>query len=374
MRVSNAAGNATSNEAVLTVTVLQLESTTATQIHNAAHQVVTTVEAGSIVHDFVTVTGQPNQPTPTGDVIVDWFTNGTCSGEVPAASSGNEPLVNGQVDATNFSQGPLATGSFSFRARYLGDNTYSPSVGDCEPLQVVESVTAQKANQTISFEPLTAKTYGDPDIPIVALASSGLPVSLAASGSCTVTGAIVHITGAGSCTVTATQAGDANYAAAPAASHTFVIARAEQAITFVPLARKVYGAPDFTVSASASSGLPVSFSASGRCTVSGATVHLTRPGACTITASQPGDANYDSAPPASQTFTIARPPCRVPNVVGKKLAAAKATLASRNCRAGKVRYTRSSKRKGVVTRQSRRPGRVLPVDAKINLVVSRGRK
>jgi beta-lactam-binding protein with PASTA domain len=61
-------------------------------------------------------------------------------------------------------------------------------------------------------------------------------------------------------------------------------------------------------------------------------------------------------------------------VVGKKLAAARATLASRNCRAGKVRYARSSKRKGVVTSQSRRPGRVLPVDAKINLVVSRGRK
>ena len=137
VRVSNAAGNATSNEAVLSVTVLQLKSTIATQIHNAAHQVVTTVEAGSIVHDFVTVTGQPNQPTPTGDVIVDWFTNGTCSGEVPAANSGNEPLVNGRVDATNFSQGPLAAGSFSFRARYLGDNTYSPSVGECEPLQVV---------------------------------------------------------------------------------------------------------------------------------------------------------------------------------------------------------------------------------------------
>ena len=67
------------------------------------------------------------------------------------------------------------------RARYLGDNTYPPSVGDCEPLQVVESVTAQKANQTISFEPLTTKTYGDPDIPIVALASSGLPVSPSSS-------------------------------------------------------------------------------------------------------------------------------------------------------------------------------------------------
>src|SRR5258705_8080136 len=36
-----------------------LGSSVATAIHNAAHQVVTTVEAGGTVHDFVTVTGQP---------------------------------------------------------------------------------------------------------------------------------------------------------------------------------------------------------------------------------------------------------------------------------------------------------------------------
>jgi hypothetical protein len=58
------------------------------------------------------------------------------------------------------------------------------------------------------------------------------------------------------------------------------------------------------VSATASSGLPVSFAASGQCTVSGSTVHPTASGSCTITASQTGNANYAAATSVPQTFTI----------------------------------------------------------------------
>ena len=56
-----------------------------------------------------------------------------------------------------------------------------------------------------------------PAIAVVALATSDLPVSLTASGSCTINGVILRLTGPGSCTVTATQSGDANYIAAPQA-------------------------------------------------------------------------------------------------------------------------------------------------------------
>ena len=65
--------------------------------------------------------------------------------------------------------------------------------------------------------------------------------------------------------------------------------------------------------------------------------------------------------------------CKVPNVVGKRLAAARRTIARRHCRTGRVRYAYSRKRaKGIVISQSRGPGRVLPVRSKINLLVSRG--
>ena len=77
-----------------------------------------------------------------------------------------------------------------------------------------------------------------------------------------------------------------------------------QQIDFAPLSGRTYGEPDFTIAATATSGLPVSFSASGACSVSGTTVHITNVGACSITATQPGDDTYVAADPVTRTFAI----------------------------------------------------------------------
>jgi Regulator of chromosome condensation (RCC1) repeat len=148
----------------------------------------------------------------------------------------------------------------------------------------------------------------------------------------------------------------------------------KQTITFAPLPDKTFGDPDFTVRATASSGLPVSFAASGKCTVSGARVHLTGQGKCTITASQAGNESWRPAPPVARTFSIAPAPCRVPKVTGKRLPAAKAAIVRRHCRTGKIGHAYSRTRKGVVLSQSRKPGLVLPPNTRIDLVVSRGRR
>ncbi len=79
--------------------------------------------------------------------------------------------------------------------------------------------------------------------------------------------------------------------------------RAEQTITFEP-ADKVYGDPDFTLSSTSSSGLPVTYSGAGDCTVTGATVHLTGAGSCAVTASQAGDTVFAPAS-VTRTFAIA---------------------------------------------------------------------
>ncbi len=88
-----------------------------------------------------------------------------------------------------------------------------------------------------------------------------------------------------------------------------------QTITFAPIAAHHYGDPDFTVSATASSNLPVTFSVvSGPATVVGGVVHLTGAGAVTIRAAQPGTPNpqpplkntFAKAPPVDQTFTVAK--------------------------------------------------------------------
>jgi hypothetical protein len=66
-----------------------------------------------------------------------------------------------------------------------------------------------KQNQTISFGALPNKTFGDANFGLNATASSGLPVSYAASGNCAIAGANndqVSLTGAGSCEITASRA------------------------------------------------------------------------------------------------------------------------------------------------------------------------
>src|SRR5205085_2663556 len=63
-------------------------------------------------------------------------------------------------------------------------------------------------------------------------------------------------------------------------------------------------------SATASSGLPVSLTidpaASSICTISGSTVSFTAAGTCTIDANQAGNASYQPAPQAQQSFSVGR--------------------------------------------------------------------
>lgn len=84
----------------------------------------------------------------------------------------------------------------------------------------------------------------------------------------------------------------------------------EQTISFSPLPSKRVDDEPFVLSATASSGLPVSYTSSnsGVATVSGNIVTITGIGSTTITATQPGDAIYLPAPSVSQTLTIEPPP------------------------------------------------------------------
>jgi hypothetical protein len=106
--------------------------------------------------------------------------------------------------------------------------------------------------------------------------------------------------------ITASGAVDPDYTISYVASALIVI-KADQTITFGPLADRILGEAAFAVSATASSGLPVAFAASGLCTVSGSTVTPTATGLCTITASQPGSGDFNAAPYVSQSFNVLSP-------------------------------------------------------------------
>jgi subtilisin-like proprotein convertase family protein len=66
--------------------------------------------------------------------------------------------------------------------------------------------------------------------------------------------------------------------------------------------------------------------------------------------------------------------CLVPNVRGKTLRAARRTLRRAHCSVGRVRYARSARGRGRVISQSPRPAVRRPLGAKVNLVVSKGRR
>jgi hypothetical protein len=117
----------------------QLDSSTATEIHDATHTVVTNVLVGTAVHDkaIFTVSG----PTPGGTVTFNWYTNSSCDG-TPTASSGPIAVTGTSVDADGFVQTPAVAGGYGFQAVYSGDDNYAPSTGACEPL------TAHNPNPT----------------------------------------------------------------------------------------------------------------------------------------------------------------------------------------------------------------------------------
>jgi hypothetical protein len=108
--------------------------------------------------------------------------------------------------------------------------------------------------------------------------------------------------------MTSAYSGDAAFLAGTSAALTETVNPAAQTIAFGSIPNQTYGSAPFAVSATASSGLAVSYAASGPCTVSGNTVTLTGVGSCTLTANQPGDATYVPALPVSQSFMIAPEP------------------------------------------------------------------
>jgi uncharacterized repeat protein (TIGR01451 family) len=115
---------------------------------------------------------------------------------------------------------------------------------------------------------------------------------------------------------------------------------------------------------------------SGRSTVVGVVVKTSRAGPLNLSFSV-ASASPDprSGNNTAVAKTTVRAPCIVPNVRGRRLPAAKRSLARAHCRTGKVTRRYSSKvKKGRVISQEKVPGTRLEPGASIDLVVSRGRR
>ena len=173
---------------------------------------------------------------------------------------------------------------------------------------VFTALIPSELDQTISFKTFSSKIFGEPAFKIWAQSTSGLPITFTSSNTsvATVVDSTVTIVGGGTTTLVASQSGNAAYKPATSINQVLTVNKASQTITFGALVEKDVNDPAFTIAATATSALPVSFSSSATSVaiVAGNTITIMGPGTTTIKAMQAGNGNFLAAADAPQTLTI----------------------------------------------------------------------
>ena len=200
----------------------------------------------------------------------------------------------------------------------------SGSLDDYSVTLTSATLTINKATQPTNVANASATTvvYAPaPDRTTVSLSITGgagdgavsYAVTSGASN-CSISGSVLTALNAGTCDVVATRAEGTDHLTADSAPLTITIDPADQTVALATIPNKTYGDQNFTVTATATSGLvpTITASPSGVCAVaSGLTVRIVSNGTCTIVATQAGDNNWNAATPdgsvgSTRTFQIAR--------------------------------------------------------------------
>ena len=201
----------------------------------------------------------------------------------PVAISGSTNLV---LTVT-----PTASGSWSATVSIANNDA------DKNPYTWTISGTASKSQATLTLNGLEQTYDGSPRGVTATTSPAGLDYTI------TYDGQSQPPVNAGSYEIIATIT-DPDFEGSE--TDTLVVAKAGQTITFAPLDSVSMDDEPFPVSATASSGLPVSFTSSNPsvATISGNIVTPVAVGSTTITASQAGDANFEPAPDSPQTLSV----------------------------------------------------------------------
>ena len=204
----------------------------------------------------------------------------------------------------------LGQGDATIRASQDGNGSYNPAP------YVEKILTVTKATQTITFGALTnASLYtGTYSLDGKATASSGLAVSYASSDSsvASLSGTTLTLHSGGTVTITASQGGDGNYSAANDETQSLTIiddTQVQQTITWSQTPTMSIGAADLNLTATASSGLAVSYTSSDETVlkiVNSTYLRVVGAGTATITAIQAGGGQYAAATPVQKSVTVGK--------------------------------------------------------------------
>ena len=208
----------------------------------------------------------------------------------PATLSGTSLHVNG-------------TGLVTVTASQAGNSTYAPAT------PVAQSFTVEKATLTVTANNLSRPVNAAN--PTLTYAITGLvngDQASAVSGTpvLSTTATTNSPTGSYPITITAGTLAAANYTFNLVNGTLTVSGLTQQTITFAALSNLTYGssASTFNLAATASSGLPVSFSVTGPAVLQGDTLTVNGAGTVTVTAQQQGNDTYEAAPNVVRSFTV----------------------------------------------------------------------
>ncbi|NBS27239.1 MAG: hypothetical protein EBS81_13205, partial [Gammaproteobacteria bacterium] len=205
----------------------------------------------------------------------------------------------------------VGQGDATFRATQDGNGSYNPAPS------VSKVLTVTKVPQTITFGALTNASLNSGTYSLAgkATASSGLSVSYASSDStvASISGDTLNLHSGGTVTITASQGGDDTYLAAPDATQLLTIiddTQQQQTITWTQVIPALTaGNADLNLTASASSGLAVSYVSSDETVVkivNSTYLQIVGSGTATITATQAGGGQYAAATPVQKSATVSK--------------------------------------------------------------------
>jgi hypothetical protein len=122
--------------------VTKNDTTTTTQVHDAAHHDITNggVAIGSYVHDKATVSGNPAAPgfAVDGTVTFRLYNSSDCLSNLVSEQK-DVPIGSDPTDGTRSTATQITTpGNYGYQATYGGNDNYNGSTGACEPFSVFQ--------------------------------------------------------------------------------------------------------------------------------------------------------------------------------------------------------------------------------------------
>lgn len=220
--------------------------------------------------------------------------------------SGNYTANGNSLGASTPGSWTISSGDFTYFAIKRGGSaaywsqiviTYEIESAPTAAPEITAATVTGSYNTAVNYQVVASNSPTS-----YAIVLGALPNGLSMNGT---TGVIAGTpTEVGSFSINVTATNDVGTSAA--ATINFEISKANQTITFEELADLTYGAADFNLAATSSSGLPLTYTSSNTAvaTVSGTTVTVVGIGSTDLTASQAGDANYNPAADSVQSLNI----------------------------------------------------------------------